>query len=228
MTTAPLSLAKITWRHPQTGVVQEFVLTEGATATIGRQAGNDICIPEQHVSRQHAVITYRDGIFMIDDLGSANSTYVNDQQIAESFPLASGDVIRLYVPVLYFSATVTEQDLRQAEEKGTLITATISTGKGKLIITNGAQEGTTIPLLLSTVTIGRATSKATWEIGLQDPAVSRPHARLQMTDNTWVIHDLGSSNGTQVNDTVVMEKGRALRDGDIIRLGESKLLFRAG
>src|SRR5512145_3332917 len=137
MTNVPLSLAKITWKHPQTAVVQEFVLTEGATATIGRQAGNDICIPEQHVSRQHAVITYREGIFMIDDLGSANGTFVNDQALTESFPLASGDVIRLYVPVLYFSATVTEEDQRNAEEMGTLITATINTGKGKLIITTG-------------------------------------------------------------------------------------------
>lgn len=228
MTTSPLSLAKITWRHPQSEVVQEFVLTEGATATIGRQAGNDVCIPEQHVSRQHAVITYRDGIFMIDDLGSANGTFVNDQRLTESFPLASGDVIRLYVPVLFFSATVTEEDQRNAEEMGTLITATINTGKGKLIITTGPQEGTTIPLLLTTVTIGRATSKATWEIGLQDPSVSRPHARLQLLDNTWVMHDLGSANGTLVNDTLVMEKGRPLRDGDRITLGATILLFRAG
>ncbi|NWG18015.1 MAG: FHA domain-containing protein [Chloroflexi bacterium] len=228
MSTAPLSLAKITWRHPQTGVVQEFVLAEGATATIGRQAGNDICIPEQHVSRQHAVVTYREGIFMIDDLGSANGTFINDQLITESFPLASGDIIRLYVPILYFSATVTEEDQRNAEEMGTLITATISTGKGKLIITTGPQEGTTIPMLLNTITIGRATSKATWEVGLQDPSVSRPHARLQLVDNTWVIHDLGSANGTLVNNTPVTEKGRPLRDGDILTLGSTILLFRAG
>lgn len=228
MINPPLSLAKITWRHPQTDVVQEFVLTEGATATIGRQAGNDICIPEQHVSRQHAVITYREGIFMIDDLGSANGTFVNDQQLTESFPLASGDVIRLYVPVLYFSATVSEEDQRQAEEMGTLITATVSTGKGKLIITTGPQEGTTIPLLINMVTIGRATSKANWEVGLQDPSVSRPHARLQLVDSTWVLHDLGSANGTLVNSTVVTEKGRPLRDGDILTLGSTILLFRAG
>ncbi|MBC6936717.1 MAG: FHA domain-containing protein [Chloroflexi bacterium] len=165
---------------------------------------------------------------MIDDLGSANGTFVNDQLITESFPLASGDIIRLYVPMLYFSATVTEEDQRNAEEMGTLITATISTGKGKLIITTGPQEGTTIPLLLNTITMGRATSKASWEIGLQDPSVSRPHARLQLVDNTWVIHDLGSANGTLVNNTPVTEKGRPLRDGDIMTLGSTILLFRAG
>jgi pSer/pThr/pTyr-binding forkhead associated (FHA) protein len=228
MSDSPLPLAKITWTHPQTEVVQEFVLTEGATATIGRQAGNDICIPEQHVSRQHAVINYRDGIFMITDLGSANGTFVNDMQLTAAFPLASGDVIRLYVPVLQFSAAVTEEDQRAAEEMGTLITATTSTGKGKLIISNGPQEGHTIPLLLKRVTVGRATSKATWEIGLQDPSVSRPHARLELIEQNWVVYDMGSSNGTLVNNVMINEKGRVLKDGDIITFGATIVLFRGG
>jgi pSer/pThr/pTyr-binding forkhead associated (FHA) protein len=228
MSESPAILAKITWQHPQTEAIQEFVLAEGATATIGRQAGNDICIPEQHVSRQHAVINYRDGIFMITDLGSANGTFVNDRQLSEPFPLASGDEIRLYVPILKFSATVTEEDQRNAEEHGTLITATASTGKGKLIITTGPQEGSTIPLLLKKVTVGRATSKADWEIGLQDPSVSRPHARLEIVDSNWIVYDLGSANGTLVNNTAVNEKGRALRDGDIITFGATIVLFRAG
>ncbi len=228
MSDSPTPLAKITWKHPQTNVIQEHVLTEGATATIGRQAGNDICIPEQHVSRQHAVINYRDGIFMITDLGSANGTFVNDIQLTEPFPLASGDEIRLYVPVIKFSAAVSDEDHRMAEEHGTLITATINTGKGKLIITNGPQEGNTIPLLLKKVTVGRATSKADWEIGIQDPSVSRPHARLELIDNNWVVFDLGSANGTLVNNVMINEKGRPLRDGDILTFGATIVLFRAG
>jgi pSer/pThr/pTyr-binding forkhead associated (FHA) protein len=226
MSEQPVSLAKLTWTHPQTGIQQEFVLTEGATAMIGRSASNDIHIPEQHVSRQHAVIRYRDGVFMITDLGSANGTFINDQQIAEEFPLFSGDTIRLYVPVLTFSAAVTQEEQRRAEENGTLITPTVSTGKGTLIITTGPQEGQAIPLLLKEITVGRATTKATWEVGLQDPSVSRPHAKLESTDNTWVVKDLGSANGTFVNGTPVNEKGRALKDGDIIAFGSTTVLFR--
>jgi pSer/pThr/pTyr-binding forkhead associated (FHA) protein len=224
----PLSLAKITWTHPQTGVVQEYVLTEGSTATIGRLASNDIGIPEQHVSRQHAVVNYRDGIFMITDLGSANGTFVNDKQLTEPFPLASGDVIRLYVPVLHFSAAVSEEDQRKAEEQGTLITASVSTGKGKLIITTGPQEGQLIPLMVNKVKVGRATSNAAWEVALQDPSVSRPHAQLLLDDTTWILHDLGSANGTLVNGTALNEKGRPLRDGDLITFGNTLVLFRTG
>ncbi len=115
------ALAKITWQDPKTGEIREYVLMEGATAMIGRSPGNDICVPERHVSRKHAVINYRDGIFMITDLGSANGTYVNDQKLTDPFPLAGGDVIRLFVPVLHFSAVVTEEEQTQASLKGTLI-----------------------------------------------------------------------------------------------------------
>ena len=222
------ALAKITWRDPQSGTVLEYVLSEGATATMGRSSSNDIHVAEQHVSRQHAVVRYTDGVFTISDLGSANGTFVNDQQITETFPLFSGDIIRLYVAELTFSATVTEEEERRAEESGTLITATTSTGRDKLIISSGPQEGQTIPLLLEEIRIGRATTNADWEISIQDPSVSRPHARMEHRDNVWVLFDLGSSNGTLVNDAPINEKGRPLRDGDIIKFGKTVVLFRAG
>jgi len=228
MSDEPRNLAKIIWRDLLTGEVQEFVLTEGATASIGRLETNDICIKEQHVSRQHAVVNYRDGIFMITDLGSANGTFVNDQKLVSPFPLASGDIIRLYVPMLQFSAAVSELDRTMAEQKGTLITALSSTGRAKLIVTTGPQEGNTIPLLLNKVTIGRATSKAEWEICLQDASVSRPHARLEVVDDAWVLTDLGSANGTKVNGSDVTEKGRVLHDGDVVSVGSTVALFRAG
>jgi pSer/pThr/pTyr-binding forkhead associated (FHA) protein len=130
------------------------------------------------------------------------------------------------VPVLRFSATVTPEDERHAQEHGTFITPTNGTGKGKLIITTGPQEGHIIPLLLKKITVGRATSKASWEVALQDPAVSRPHAQLELIDNVWMIRDMGSANGTLVNGAPVSEKGRHLRDGDLIAFGGTLVLFR--
>ncbi|MBK8023350.1 MAG: FHA domain-containing protein [Chloroflexi bacterium] len=219
-------LARITWDDPQTGMRVEFVLGEGATATIGRLESSDISIREQHVSRQHAVISYRDGVFVIADLGSANGVYVNDVRVIEPYPLVAGDIIRLYVPVLRFDAITDAFDQRQATEHGTLITAVISTGKGKLIVTNGPQEGQNIPLVANTITIGRATAKADWEVSLQDPSVSRPHARMEYRDDSWVVADLGSSNGTLVNGTPINEKGRVVKDGDVLTFGSTVTVFR--
>lgn len=224
------SLAKLTWTHPQTNEEEEFILEEGATASIGRLAENDICIPEQHVSRRHAVVSYDDSVggFMIKDPGSANGTYVNDKQVTSPSLLVHGDEIRLYVPVLKFSAVVTELERTVAAERGTLITAIANTGKGKLIITTGPQEGNTIPLLLEELTVGRATSRANWEIALQDPSVSRPHAKIKLTKGNWVIQDMSSANGTMVNGKNVDNVGQILKDGDIIAFGGTLALFRAG
>lgn len=222
------ALAKIRWVDPLSNDTREYVLTEGATASIGRSSNNDIRIPEQHVSRQHAVVRYRDGVFMIHDLNSSNGTFVNDQRIGEPYPLFAGDIIRLYVPQLSFLAA-DEADYQTAEETGRLIVASLSDAQGSLIVTNGPQEGQTIPLLLNKVVIGRATSNATWEISLRDPSVSRPHARLIHENNRWVIYDLNSSNGTSVNNVRVNETdGYMLADGDTIALGNALLLFRTG
>jgi len=221
-------LAKITWSHPETGELQTHVLLEGATASIGRASSNDIYIPDKHVSRQHAVITYRDGVFVINDSGSVNGTYVNEQRIYEPFPLFSGDQIRLYVPILTFSAANMEDDaVRQAKQTGRLITAPLNTGNAQLIITTGAQEGQVIPLLLPLVTVGRAIIGATWEVSLPDPSVSRPHARIERQDTRWILTDLGSSNGTRVNaEKLPKEEERVLKDGDMIAFGATLVLFR--
>src|SRR5215813_9672952 len=207
-------IAKITWEDPTNHERREFVLIEGATASIGRASTNDISIPERHVSRQHAVIAFRDGIFTISDLGSANGTFVNDRRLTDPFPLAHGDVIRLYVPVLMFSAIVSEEDEQNARKTGTLIAPSSPTAVPRLLITAGAQEGTELPLFMDTMTVGRTTTGTTWDISLQDRSVSRPHARLSKNGDAWTIMDLGSANGTTLNGNAVNSEARLLKDGD--------------
>ncbi len=221
------ALAKIVWSDPHTGASREFVLQEGATATIGRSSSNDIHIPEQHVSRQHAVISYRDGIFMVNDLGSANGTFVNGMKVEEPYPLMVGDELRLFVPTLKFLAA-TNEDAEIASETGNFIA--VETGdKATLSITNGPQEGQVIALLLEDLKVGRATLNATWEIVLQDPTVSRPHARLLKEEDQWMLFDLGSANGTAVNSTPVTgDTPFKLKTGDTIAFGATMTLFRIG
>lgn len=199
---------------PFTGVAPDIDLADMKALDLG-------------VSRMHAELTYTpQGVFLMD-LGSANGTFVNDVQINQAWPLVNGDVIRLYVPELRFSAVVTEQERNAARTTGRLSTRSSNTGQGQLIITNGPMEGNTIRLLAKLITVGRATANADWDISLADPSVSRPHARLEYVNQNWVIYDLGSSNGTLVNDVAVTEKGRVLRDGDVLLLGKTKALFRS-
>src|SRR5512140_780278 len=221
MSSQPQGIAKITWIDPNNEERHEFVLSEGATASIGRSEKNDIQIAEKHVSRQHAVINYREGVFMISDLGSANGTFVNDRRLTEPFPLAHGDVIRLYVPLLNFSAIVTEEEQEVARRTGTMIVKTNGLGMPKLIATAGPQEGTEFPLLQDVMTLGRATKDTAWDIPLQDRAISRPHCRFSKKATGWTIMDMGSANGTMLNGTTLTADPHPLKDGDVVSLGET-------
>lgn len=64
------------------------------------------------------------------------------------------------------------------------------------------------------------------EITLDDPAVSRRHARITHDGGEYRIEDLGSTNGLRVNGEAVTS-GR-LRDGDRVDLGGVKVTFSLG
>ena len=77
--------------------------------------------------------------------------------------------------------------------------------------------------LRADTTVGRLPS---CDITLDDPSVSRRHARIARTDGRWTVEDLGSTNGLQLNGQAV---GRAeLRDGDRLALGGVMLTFMEG
>ncbi len=64
-----------------------------AGATIGRE-GCDVNLMDPEVSRRHAAIRDQGGL-AIEDLGSTNGTFVNDQRISVVTVLREGDVVRL-------------------------------------------------------------------------------------------------------------------------------------
>lgn len=91
----------------------------------------------------------------------------------------------------------------------------------QLTVLAGAELGQVFQLTQPVVTLGRSNDA---QIRLPLKAVSREHARIHQIDgNRYEIEDLGSSNGTRLNDQPVV--GRcALRAGDRIHLGPRILL----
>jgi len=61
---------------------------------------------------------------------------------------------------------------------------------------------------------------------LRSTSVSKRHARIVVADEAVTIEDLGSKNGTFVNDTRI-DAPVALGDGDEVRLGRERLTFRS-
>ncbi len=69
---------------------------------IGRAPDNDIVITDSFVSHHHAVVFQRNNLYVIEDLGSRNHTYVNDRQLKGKAYLRAGDMIRIGFITLRF------------------------------------------------------------------------------------------------------------------------------
>lgn len=74
--------------------INEFHFDKGPIY-IGRHNNSQVFLPDKTVSRQHAVIyNTKDGLWVVEDLDSANKTYLNGVEIHKS-EIKSGDVVRI-------------------------------------------------------------------------------------------------------------------------------------
>ncbi|CAB5058661.1 unannotated protein [freshwater metagenome] len=78
-------------RGPAKGA--RFLIDQNEVA-IGRSTDSPVFLDDVTVSRKHAVIEAREGVFTLRDLGSLNGTYLNNQTVSES-QLATGDEIQI-------------------------------------------------------------------------------------------------------------------------------------
>jgi pSer/pThr/pTyr-binding forkhead associated (FHA) protein len=79
------------------------------------------------------------------------------------------------------------------------------------------------PLEAASVVVGRDESA---DIPIDEPLVSRSHARLERRGESYWVVDLGSTNFTRVRGEVVRE--RELSDGDEVRFARARCRFEAG
>jgi diguanylate cyclase (GGDEF)-like protein len=63
--------------------------------TIGRDISNSITIDLDNVSRRHARLVQREDKVFLQDLGSTNGTFLNDEEVKGDVPLRSGDLVKV-------------------------------------------------------------------------------------------------------------------------------------
>jgi EmrB/QacA subfamily drug resistance transporter len=179
--------------------------------SLGRE-NVDVILDDPEVSRRHAIVRQVDGALELVDVGSVNGTYVNGQRIHEPTLLANGDAISLGrstfeavlpVPLPRAAATVAAGRPLQA------------TGPPVLVVVEG-------PLTGQRVTADRELSlgREGTDLLLDDPEVSRRHARIRLVDAGVELADLGSVNGTYLNGQRIHE-AVVLADGDTFSLGRT-------
>jgi len=88
-----------------------------------------------------------------------------------------------------------------------------------LVVVEGPLKGTIIPLGQADITIGRAPDST---IVLDDDYASSNHARISFVDGSWIVQDLGSTNGTWI-DRARITNPVTLTPGHQIKVGRTVL-----
>jgi len=97
----------------------------------------------------------------------------------------------------------------------------LTTASPKVIVKYNESVLKEVNLDQSELTIGR---KADNRLVIEDSAVSGHHARLVKIQSVFFLEDLGSTNGTFVNDQRV--ERQQLKDMDVVGIGKHRLIFR--
>lgn len=190
------------------GAVRRFPLTFDELG-IGREPSNQIVLDDVRVSRRHARVYRGEKGHYIEDLGSANGVVLDGALIRSASLLNVGAKIE----VGGFVLTVVPQG-----------TPANSLGRnvGKLKCLSGELAGKEFIVGDGRLTVGRVDAN---QVVIDDPSVSRHHARIQRENNKWVLYDLGSSNGTFVGGRPIQQK--ELKDNDKIMFGSVAFRFHA-
>lgn len=99
----------------------------------------------------------------------------------------------------------------------------VEPGQTMLVVRQGPEIGTRFSLVGDEVTVGRIPDN---DIQLDDVTVSRQHAVFIRDGQRWLLRDLGSLNGTYVNNDRVDES--VIQHGDDLQIGRFRLVAFCG
>ena len=190
---------------------------------IGRAPDCDIVVNDPQVSARHCQLMRTEAGWLLRDLGSTNGTFVNGVRIAGTVSVRPGDKILLANAVPLPWPSITGQDAAQTQAGSTAAPPDVPvTARPNLV--PPPQPGsapTEVPQIAAmgagrVIRIGRAPDN---DVVLENPTVSRYHARLVQTADGWYIEDLQSYNGTAVNHVYQRVQRARVSPQDVVFLG---------
>lgn len=178
--------------------------------SIGQDDRNSLPLKHKSISAHHAEIGREADVFYISDMGSLTGTFVNGKRVNKRFQLRAGDTIK--IGDVEFELT----DPAQGSSDGAGRSMPMADWCVQAM--SGSLKGKTFPIL-NAITIGRSSS---CEIHISQEKVSRKHAELIVKGPQLILRDLGSSNGTIVNQKKISEV--ALTPGDQFHINNNNFL----
>ncbi len=184
---------------------RQEVLLDGKNFLIGRDPTNQLVISDTKVSRFHCRLTLRGDRYRIEDLESTSGTLLEGQPISDAL-LTHGQTISVGAARILFDAPPSgESSDSPVTEHGLYVIGGPKTGQAAIFS--------------ETIQVGRAPD---CELILDGPLCSNYHCSIKVGPEGLVLQDLGSTNGTLLNDGKTTHA--LLISGDEISIGEHRLL----
>lgn len=205
---APQGVPAVAIRLPS-GKSGFFAIKKNITQA-GRASDADLHLPYAYISARHFELRRSENGFTITDLGSSNGTLLNNKPLPANTPTPIHDQDILRIGDDNFGVSLGLTLLNPLESS--------APREGFSVASHP-----TVMEAFETVSIGRAPEN---DIRLDEPTVSRRHALIRKQGQVYILEDLGSGNGTFINDQPI--KLAELHDGDIVQISNFVLVFDNG
>ncbi len=234
------------WLHADR---DESVYKVTGTLDAGRSDENEILLLDDHISRKHARFMLNNGVVWVQDLRSANGTYVNGERLSGGCRLFHGDEVSFdnlrfqlvgkgqdLTPVRQAESVTQVALIKEAPQAGyettefaladanndmPLVMPEVSETGAFLLGVSEPVSGYTFRTRIGATTIGRDED---CDVVIRDPTVSSRHAEIVVRPETTTITNLMATNGTRVNGHQI--QNAELVDGDVLRIGQVNLVFK--
>lgn len=123
---------------------------------------------------------------------------------------------------MVFQAIDSRQDAQGPQDDLVVKMADLPAGTGVLVVRSGAEPGVRVLLQQDVTRLGRHPDS---DVLLDDITVSRRHAEVLRTESGYRVRDVGSLNGTYLNQERVDEAD--LEQGDELQVGKYRMVFLA-
>jgi pSer/pThr/pTyr-binding forkhead associated (FHA) protein len=201
---------------------------------IGRAKSCDVQLLDPSVSTRHASIRQQGGRNLIVDEGSTNGVMLGSVKLPAQTPRAvrDGEMVRIgrvWLELRFAAAsgadagtatprTVALDHLRaRLEAEG-------ETLEPSLVVIEGPDEGERLTLSGAAERVVGRSRQA--DLPLSDELVSRRHLVVRRDGDGFRVCDLASKRGSRLESELVDERGLRWNDGEIVELGQTKLILR--
>ncbi len=214
-------------RNARSGDVFEF---ERDQVRIGRAPDLDLTLEgegSEVVSGNHARLTFRDGMWVLEDMGSTNGTFLDEERltVGQSVSIATGSVVGFggAGPRFHVEAAAERKLVPTVVERKLAVSPndkTVPMDELKIrVVLREDRTGDVVTAEGVRLRIGRGRECELRPVQEGDTTVSRVHAEIGLRpDGAIVIRDAESRNGTFVNGNQLQAE-HEIREGDYIVLG---------